>query len=118
MAKAISPFSIAADLGASIIDTSTTLWFRWPILTTSWLPSRNSAELSRMIFEKNGALTAGIIGAQTEAMKIAVGGLFGKQTKDVPSAIAGAAIKPALRTVKANAKRLRRKAMKRTATRR
>ena len=65
-----------------------------------------------MIFEKNAALTAGILGAQTAAMKIVATALIGKQAQNGPTAIAGAAITPALRTVKSNAKRLRRKGLK------
>ena len=109
MAQQQTPFRLAADLGAAVIDTTLTLWWRWPILMSAGLPTRNSAELSRMIVEKTSAVTAGVIGAQTEAMKIAAAALAGKRTGNVPVAIAGAAVEPALRTVKANAKRLRRK---------
>jgi hypothetical protein len=109
MAKRHSQFQLAADLGAAMIDTSITLWWRWPILMAAGLPTRNSAELSRMVAEKTAAMTAGAIAAQTEAMKIAAAAMTGKRTENVPAAIAGAAIKPALRTVKANAKRLRRR---------
>lgn len=92
-----------------MIDTSITLWWRWPILMAAGLPTRNSAELSRMVVEKTAAMTAGAIAAQTEAMKIAAAAMTGKQTEHASVAIAGAAIRPALRTVKANARRLRRK---------
>jgi hypothetical protein len=109
MAQRHSPFRLAADLGAAMIDTSITLWWRWPILMSAGLPTRNSAELSRMIVEKSSAVTAGVVGAQTEAMKLAAAALAGKRTANGPVAIAGAAVRPALRTVKANAKRLRRK---------
>jgi hypothetical protein len=109
MAQRNSPIQLAADLGAAVLDTSITLWWRWPILLTGALPSRNSAELARMLLEKSAAVTAGMIAAQTEAMRVAAAALVGKQTENPTTAIAAAALKPALRTVKANAKRLRRK---------
>jgi hypothetical protein len=109
MAQRNSPVQLSADLGAALIDTSITLWYRWPILLMSALPSRNSAELARMLSEKSAAATSGMIAAQTEAMRIAAAALTGKQTKNPTTATAAAALKPALRTVKANSKRLRRK---------
>ena len=113
MAQRGSPLRLAADLGAAVVDTSITLWWRWPIVMTACTPWRDIAELNRMVVEKTAALTAGAIGAQTEAVKIAASAAIGKQAKHVPTTIAGAAIGPALRTVKANAKRLPRKALKR-----
>ena len=109
MAQRHSPFRLAADLGAAAIDTGITLWWRWPILMAAGLPTRDSAELGRMVAEKSAAMTMGLIGAQAEAMKIAAMALTGKRTENAPAAIAGAALRPALRTVKANAKRLPRK---------
>jgi hypothetical protein len=114
MAQRHSPLQLAADLGAAAIDTTVTLWWRWPILLAVGLPSRNSTELARMISEKAAAATAGMIAAQTQAMKIAAAALTGKQIDNATTVIAGAALQPALRTVKANSKRLRRKALKRT----
>jgi hypothetical protein len=108
MAQKHSPIQLAADLGAAVIDTIT-LWWRWPILLMSGLPSRNSAELARMVSEKSAAATAGLIAAQTEAMEIAAGALAGKRSNTPVTAVAAAALKPALRTVEANAKRLRRR---------
>src|SRR6187399_1032492 len=104
MAQRDSSSQLAADLGAAVIDTSITLWWRWPILLMSGLPSRNSAELARMVSEKSAAMTTGMLAAQTEAMKIAAGALAGKVPDHATTAIAAAALKPALRTVKANAK--------------
>ena len=113
MAQQQTPFRLAANLGAAMIDTSITLWWRWPMLMAAGLPTRNSAELSRMVAEKSAAMTAGAIAAQTEALKIAAAAMTGKRTENAPVVLAGAAIKPALRTVKANAKRLPRKRAKR-----
>ena len=75
------------------------------------MPWRDSAELNRMVFEKAAAATAGVVAMQTEALKIAASAAAGKPTN--AGAIASAALRPALRTVKANAKRLPRKGLKR-----
>jgi hypothetical protein len=109
MAKRHTPFQLAIDLGAAVIDTSITLWWRWPILMAAGMPSRDSAELNRMVSEKAAAAASGMVGAQTEAMRIAARALTGKKIPHASTAVAAAALKPALRTVKANAKRLRKK---------
>jgi hypothetical protein len=109
MSRRHTPHQLAADLGAALIDTSITLWWRWPILMAAGLSSRDGAELNRMVSEKAAAATAGIVAAQTEAMRIAANALIGKKTPHASTAVAAAALKPALRTVKANAKRLRKR---------
>src|SRR5690242_512276 len=106
MAQRHTPFRLAADLGAAMIDTGMTLWWRWPILMAAGTASRDSAELNRMVAEKAAAATAGMIAAQTQAVKIASAALLGKATPHASTAVAAAALRPALRTVKANARRL------------
>jgi hypothetical protein len=49
------------------------------------------------------------IGAQAESMRIAAEAFKGKKTPHASTAVAAAALKPAFRTVKANAKRLSKK---------
>ena len=71
--------------------------------------SRDGAELKRMVSEKVAAARAGTIAAQTETMRIASRALTGKKTPHAATAVVAAALKPALRTVKANAKRLGKK---------
>ena len=109
MAQRHTPFQLAADLAAAVLDTSITLWWRWPILLAAGMPSRDTAELNRMVSEKVTAATSGMVAAQTETMRIAARALTGKKTPHASTAVAAAALKPALRTVKANAKRLRKK---------
>jgi hypothetical protein len=109
MAQRHTPLQLAADLGAAVIDTSLTLWWRWPILMAAGLPSRDWEELNRMVSEKAAAAASGMVAAQTEAMLIAARALTGKKTPHASTAVAAAALKPALRTVKANAKRLRKR---------
>ena len=92
-----------------MIDTGITLWWRWPILMAAATPSRDAAELNRMVSEKAAAAMAGMIDLQTEAMKIGAAALLGKPTPHATTALAGAALRPALRKVKANSRRLARK---------
>ena len=92
-----------------MIDTGITLWWRWPILMAAGMPSKDTAELHRMVSEKARAVTRGLLAAQTEAMRITVAALNGEATLDAPGAIAAAALRPAFRTVRANARRLGRK---------
>ena len=108
MAQRRTPVRLAADLGAEVLDTSITLWWRWPILLASGMTRRDKAELTRMVSEK---ATAGTIAAQTETMRITARALRGEKKPRAYTAIAAAALKHALRTVKANAKRLRKKAL-------
>ena len=109
MARRHTPLQLAADLNAAMLDAGITLWWRWPILMAAGMPSRNAAELNRMVTEKAAAAVAGTIAAQNEAMRIAMAAVLGKQTPHASTAVAAAALRPGLRTVKANAKRLRRK---------
>ena len=109
MARRHTPLRLAADLNAAMLDTGITLWWRWPILMAAGLPTRNAAELNRMVTEKAAAAVAGTIAAQNEAMRIALAAVLGRQTPHAATAVVAAALRPGLRTVKANAKRLRRK---------
>lgn len=107
MAKRNPPAKLMADLGAAALDASITLWWRWPILLSAASPSKDAAELNRMVSEKTGAAKAGVFAAQTEMMRITARALRGKRTSHATAIVAAAALKPAFRTVKANAKRLR-----------
>ena len=109
MARRPHPLRLAADLNAAILDTGITLWWRLPILMAAAMSTRDTAELTRMVSEKGAAAAAGMIAAQDEAMRITMATLLGKQTPYAGTAIAAAALRPGLRTVKANARRLRRK---------
>jgi hypothetical protein len=113
MAKRHPPSKLMADLGAAAIDASITLWWRWPILLSAGLPTKDKAELSRMVSEKAGAAAAGMIAAQTEMVRITAKSFTGKRTPHASTTVAAAALRPALRTVKANANRLRKKRWKR-----
>jgi hypothetical protein len=101
-----------AHLGAAAIDASITLWWRWPTLLSAGLPTKDEAELNRMVSEKAGAAAAGVIAAHSEMVRITARAFTGKRTPHASTIVAAAALKPAFRTVKANAKRLRKKRWK------
>src|SRR3954451_23515377 len=79
MAKRHTPFQFAADLTAAALDASITLWWRWPILLSAGMPSRDTAEFNRMVSEKATAAASGMVAAQTETMRIAVEAFTGKK---------------------------------------
>lgn len=104
------------DFGAALLDTSVTLWFRWPILMaacSTHLKPQDAAEIRRMVTEKIFAAAQGAMYSQYELSRLALQGMTRRlSSKDVGSgaaAIASAAVRPALRTVKANAGRLRKR---------
>jgi hypothetical protein len=109
MAQRHTPLQLAADLGAAVLDTSITLWWRWPIFLAAGMASRDSAELNRMVSEKVAAATSGAVAAQAKTLQIASRAITGKKTPHATTAVVAAALKPALRTVQANAKRLSKK---------
>jgi hypothetical protein len=107
------------DLGAAALDTGVTLCFRWPILMaacSSQLKRQDATEIRRMVTEKMFAATQGVVQSQFELSRLAVqattGTLSSKDIGNATASIMSAAARPALRTVKANAKRLRRRRRK------
>jgi hypothetical protein len=76
------------------------------------LGGRNDTEKQRRIEPDGiGEGRSGDVGvaAQTETMRIASRAIGGKKTPHAATAVVAAALKPALRTVQANAKRLSKK---------
>jgi aspartate aminotransferase-like enzyme len=104
------------DLRAAALDTSLTLWFRWPILMAAcWSHSKpqDAAELRRMVTEKMFAAAQGAMHAQLKLSRLALTGrLAPKDIGSATASIASAAVRPALQTVKANAGRLRKRRRK------
>jgi hypothetical protein len=94
MAQRHTPLQLAVDLGAAVLDTSITLWWRWPIFLAAGMSSRNSAELNRMVSEKVAATTSGAVAAQAETMRIASRAIVGK-ARHAATAVVAAALKPA-----------------------
>ena len=94
---------LAADFGIAALHTGFTLWHRLPMLAAALAlqgKAQDAAEMQRMISEKAAALANGMLDAQREMMRL----------PHVSAAIAAAGLRPAFRTVKANSRRLRRRA--------
>jgi hypothetical protein len=115
--KQHSAFSLATSLGVAAMHTGITLWYRLPIMaaiTTNSIRPADAVELNRMVSEKVAATSQGILAAQAEILHLATAAMAGKlelsDTCRAPLAIATATLKPALRTVKANSRRLRKRA--------
>jgi hypothetical protein len=67
------------------------------------------AELNRMVGEKMAAATLGMFEAQKEIIRLSAAAMTGRLRFNDGSAVAHASLRPALRTVKRNALRLRRR---------
>jgi hypothetical protein len=107
------------DLGAAAVNTSLTLWFRWPILMaacTANLKPQDATEIRRMVTEKMLAAAQGVMHSQFELSRLALRSMTGRlSSQEIGSAtasVASAAARPALRTVKANTGRLRKRRRK------
>jgi len=107
---------MAADLAAAGLNTGITLWYRWPLLVAggaSPRKRRDAAELNRMVSEKLKAAADGMAAGHAEASRLATAAMTGRlghaELSAAPASVAHAALKPAFRTVKSNAKRLRRR---------
>src|SRR5215468_3472725 len=108
-----SALGLAAGMSLGAMHAGITLWHRWPILMAAGAPAaRDAAELNRMVSEKLAA-AQGMIAGQAEAMRIGFAAMTGrlppKRIPDASASVVHAALRPALRKVKANAKRLPRR---------
>ena len=77
--------------------------------------AERQTEAARMLNEKVAAFAAGCLAANLETARICAAAAFGQfgPARNAPVTIARAAVKPAFRKVKANAKRLNRRAVSR-----
>jgi hypothetical protein len=121
MMRKHSGLDLGMDSMAAATSAAMTLWHRLPMF--GWgsvaTAAERQAEATRMVNEKAAAFVAGCIDANLELMRIcgaAAMGRFGP-TRDAPVTLARAGLRPAFRKVKANAKRLNRRAVSRAAGR-
>jgi len=105
------------DSMAAATAATMTLWHRLPMFGLASLATvaERQAETTRMVNEKTTAFVAGCVAANMEVMRIWSAAAMGRlgPARSAPVAIAQASLKPAFRKVKANAKRLNRKAVSR-----
>lgn len=114
--RTLTDFTVDATFAGAA--TAMTLWYRLPMFAFASLTSfaQRQAEATRMIDEKAAALVEGTLMAGMEMVRLAGAAATGRMRPDqlatAPIAIAAAGLKPAFRTVRANARRLNRPALR------
>lgn len=106
-----SLIDLAAESSAAAASTAMTLWHRLPLFGMA-STAENRAEMTRMVDEKSTAFVDGYIAANMEMLRVfsaAAMGQFGPLF-NAPVTLANAGLRPAFKTVNANARRLNRKA--------
>ena|SRR5665213_676895 len=112
-----NPFEFAARLGFASLHAGITLSYRLPILAAASLTPRGAShharELNRMVTEKAAAAAEGAFGVQMEMLRLAGGAMLRPldfaAAAQAPAALVEAALKPGMRKVKANSRRLSRR---------
>lgn len=108
--------NLGTDSMMAATSAAMTLWHRWPMLGMASFASaaERQSEATRMIDEKAAAMIEGCIAANMEAVRMFSAAAMGQFAPlwNAPMAIASAGLRPAFRTVNANAKRLNRKAIR------
>ena len=111
-----TPFDLAMDSAVAATSTAMTLWHRLPMFgfASMMTTAERHAEGARMVDEKAAALIEGSLDAGMEAVRAWSAAAMGNFAPllNAPLAIANAGVRPAFRTVNANAKRLSRRAAK------
>lgn len=113
MARKRNAVDLATDLGMAGLHAGVTLWYRLPMMATAFATAgKSDSEMTRMVSEKVAAAIEGALDVQLETMKFAAAAATGQLKLDdiagAPVTIAAAGLRPALRRVKANSRRLRR----------
>jgi hypothetical protein len=107
---------LGTDSAVAAVSAAMTLWHRLPMfgLASVATAAERQREATRMVDEKSAAFIEGCVAANMEVVRLfsaAAMGQFGPLW-NAPMAIASAGLKPAFRTVNANAKRLNQKALR------
>ena len=101
------PFDVGIAAAETIARRMPALW--WGMVAPT---QKSNAEIAGMVAEKQLAFAQGVIAAQTEMMKLAMTPWWQwprLKPERIAAQVAAAAIAPASRKVKANAKRLRKR---------
>ena len=105
-------FDLAMDSTVAATSAAMTLWHRVPMfgLVSLMTTAERQAEGARMVDEKAAAVIEGSMNASMEMLRAWSAATMGNFAPllSAPVAIANAGLKPAFRTVNANAKRLNR----------
>jgi len=108
-----TPFDLAMDSAVAATSTAMTLWHRLPMFgfASMMTTAERQAEGARMVDEKAAAVIEGSLDAGMEMLRAWSAATMGNfdQIFNAPLAITNAGLKPAFRTVNANAKRLNRR---------
>lgn len=116
MAKRNQDFAASCAIAAA--SSAMTLWHRLPMLGLASVATaaERQAEAVRMVDEKTAAFVEGGIAASMEAYRALTAAMTGQfaPLMNAPLTIASAGLKPAFRTVNANARRLNRRALRNT----
>jgi hypothetical protein len=116
--KRSNHLSFAMDAAAASAHTGVTLWYRLPLFGIASLAPMLERRLegARMVDEKLAAMVEGVVQANIEMVRLltaaATGRLGADEIAAAPAAIAAAGMRPAFRTVRANARRLHRAALR------
>jgi predicted hotdog family 3-hydroxylacyl-ACP dehydratase len=105
--------NLATDSMIAATSTAMTLWHRLPMfgLASVATVAERQKEATRMVDEKAAAFVEGCIAANMEIARMVSAAAMGQfaSLANAPLTIASAGLKPAFRTVNANAKRLNRR---------
>ena len=108
--------NLGTDSMVAATSAAMTLWHRMPMFGLASLATaaQRQSEATRMVDEKAAAFIEGCVAANIEAVRVLSAAAMGQfaPLMNAPLAIANASLKPAFRTVNANAKRLNRRAIK------
>jgi hypothetical protein len=102
---------LAAESSAAAASTAMTLWHRLPMFGMTGR-AENRAEMTRMVEEKSAAFIDGCVAANQEMLRVFSAAAMGQFAPlfNAPVTLANAGLRPAFKTVNANARRLNRKA--------
>lgn len=106
--------NLGTDSMVAATSAAMTLWHRLPMFGLASLATmaERQSEATRMVDEKTAAFIEGCVAANMEAVRMFSAAAMGQFAPllNAPMTIASAGLKPAFRTVNANAKRLNHRA--------